>query len=226
MRNVRTSSLLNVYLVFTVFFDAAKSRSFSLAPYYDMISILFTTRVGVKLFLAIFEARGKENILLPQYTNLPPEATAGIINRVFFWWQNPLFKRGYSNTLTVDDLFQLDKHLKSEYLHHVMQTAWDKGMLARFSMIFNAQADPSRFGSNQDETQYSLHADSEQTEMAGSLCCSAQGCINGAQLLSTLSHQPSHYLLRTEGDEPDQKHWLWLDRRIRPGLRWYRGKAH
>lgn len=136
MRNVRTSSLLNVYLVFTVLFDAAKSRTFSLSPHYDMISILFTTRVGVKLFLAIFEARGKENILLPQYTNLPPEATAGIINRVFFWWQNPLFRRGYSNSLTVDDLFQLDKHLKSEYLHHLMQSAWDKVTKTKPNTLF------------------------------------------------------------------------------------------
>jgi ATP-binding cassette, subfamily C (CFTR/MRP), member 1 len=127
MRNVRTSTLLNIYLIFTVLFDAARSRSFSLNPYHDMISILFTTRVGVKLFLAIFESRGKSNILLPQYADMSPEAQAGIVNRAFFWWQNPLFLKGYSNTLTVDDLFQLDKHLKSEYLQQLVQSAWEKG---------------------------------------------------------------------------------------------------
>ncbi|KAL1591926.1 hypothetical protein SLS60_011518 [Paraconiothyrium brasiliense] len=125
-RCIRTSFLLNVYLIFTVIFDTARSRSYSLDEQLNQISILFTTRVGVKLFLAGFEARGKGGLLLPGYTNDPPEAAAGVYNRSLFWWQNALFKKGFSNTLSIDDLYQLDRYLQAEYLHAVIGSAWDK----------------------------------------------------------------------------------------------------
>ncbi|KAF2267153.1 hypothetical protein CC78DRAFT_566318 [Lojkania enalia] len=125
-RSIRTSFWLNVYLLVTVVFDAARSRSYSLSPEHESISVLFTTRVGVKLFLAIFEARGKKNILLPEFANCPPEATSGVYSRALFWWQNQLLRKGFSNTLSVDDLFNLDKHLRSECLQNVIQGSWNK----------------------------------------------------------------------------------------------------
>lgn len=91
----------------------------------ELVSTLFTTRVGVKLFLAIFEARGKRSILLPEHANCPPEATSGVYSRVFFWWQNALFRNGFKNNLGVDDLFDLDKHLRSEYLYQLIQPKWE-----------------------------------------------------------------------------------------------------
>lgn len=127
MRSIRTSFLLNVYLLFTIAFDTARSRSYSLAPELSEISILFTTRAGIKVFLAIFEARSKAHLLLPGYTDFPPEAGSGVYNRSLFWWQNALLKKGYSNILSIDDLFQLDKHLRAEHLHELIKTAWDKG---------------------------------------------------------------------------------------------------
>jgi hypothetical protein len=75
----------------------------------------------------IFEARGKSSILLPDYTDYPPEATAGVYSRALFWWQNQLFRQGFSNTLSVDDLFELDKHLRADYLQQKIQSAWRKG---------------------------------------------------------------------------------------------------
>jgi ATP-binding cassette subfamily C (CFTR/MRP) protein 1 len=127
LRSIRTSLLLNIYLLLTVIFDAARSRSYSLNSDLGIVSVLFTTRVGVKLFLAIFEARGKRSLLLPAFANCPPEATSGVYSRALFWWQHELFKKGYSNILSVDDLFQLDKHLKSDYLHSIIRSAWEKG---------------------------------------------------------------------------------------------------
>lgn len=81
--------------------------------------------MGVKLFLAIFEARSKQTLLRPEYVELPPEATAGVYNRVFFWWQNVLFRRGFSNTLSVDELFNLDRYLQSDYLQRQLKAGWD-----------------------------------------------------------------------------------------------------
>ncbi|KAF2276608.1 uncharacterized protein EI97DRAFT_377023 [Westerdykella ornata] len=125
-RTVRTSLLLNVYLCITVLFDAARSRTFSISNNLEVISVLFTTRVGVKLFLAIFEARGKSHLLLPEFADAPPEAISGIYSRALFWWQNQLFRHGFSNTLSVDDLFQLDKHLRADYLQQRIESGWRK----------------------------------------------------------------------------------------------------
>lgn len=112
-------------------FDAARSRSYSLDSSLEIVSVLFTTRVGVKLFLAIFEARGKRSLLLPEYVDCPPEATSGMYSRALFWWQNELLKKGFSNAIAVDDLFDLDKHLRAEYLHRLIQSAWEKCKLPR-----------------------------------------------------------------------------------------------
>ncbi|KAF1848738.1 P-loop containing nucleoside triphosphate hydrolase protein [Cucurbitaria berberidis CBS 394.84] len=126
LRSIRPSFLLNVYLLFTVFFDVTRSRSYALSPDLDLIANIFATRVAVKVFLAIFEARGKRMLLLPEFADCPPEATSGVYKRTSFWWLNELFKKGFSNSLTVDDLFHLDKHLKADYLHHSLGSAWDR----------------------------------------------------------------------------------------------------
>jgi ATP-binding cassette subfamily C (CFTR/MRP) protein 1 len=124
MRSVRPSFLLNMYLPFTVLFDTARSRSYSMNPDIDTIATVFTSRVAVKLLLAIMEARPKNYRLLPEFADLPPEATSGPYKRALFWWINALFKKGYSNTLAIDDLFHLDKHLQADYLHHKLGSAW------------------------------------------------------------------------------------------------------
>lgn len=126
MRTVRPPLLLNVYLLLSVVFDIVRSRSYSLTPGLDTISTVFNTRVGVKLVLAIVEAHPKRRLLLPVYSNLPTESTSGPYKRALFWWLNALFKKGYSESLTVDDLFHLDKHLQSDYLYHLLGSSWDK----------------------------------------------------------------------------------------------------
>lgn len=126
-RCIRTSFWLNVYLLFTIVFDTARSRSYSLDEQLNQISILFSTRVGVKVFLAAFEGRGKGSLLLPGYAGEPPEAVAGVYSRSLFWWQHALFKKGFNSTLTIDELYQLDKYLRADYLHGIIRSAWDKG---------------------------------------------------------------------------------------------------
>ena len=128
MRSIRTSTILNIYLFFSVILDAPRSLTYAKTKELDTISTLFTTRIGVKIFLAIFEAKGKSSLLLPPYTDATPESQSGVYNRAFFCWQNSLFKKGFSTTLSIEDLFQLDKHLRSRYLHSLLQNAYEKGM--------------------------------------------------------------------------------------------------
>ena len=97
--------------------------------YNHEIAIVLTVAVVVKIIILVLEASEKRRILLPEYQSYPPEATSGILSRFFFWWQIPLFRTGFSKALSVDDLFKLDKHLASEFLQDLMQTAWTKGSI-------------------------------------------------------------------------------------------------
>lgn len=121
---VRPSFLLNVYLFITVIFDIERSRSYALTPQLDLIASIFSTRAGVKVVLAVIEARGKSRLLLPEFADCPPEATSGVYKRALFWWLNDLFKHGYSKSLALNDLFILDKHIRAEYLHEKLGSAW------------------------------------------------------------------------------------------------------
>ncbi|CAG5185712.1 uncharacterized protein ALTATR162_LOCUS11383 [Alternaria atra] len=124
MRSIRPSFLLTVYLLFTSVFDIERSRSYALTPELDLVATVFAPRLGLKVFLAIVEARDKRRLLLPDFANSPPEATSGVYKRATFWWLNSLFKKGFSTSLTVEDLFQLDKHLQADYLHHLIGSSW------------------------------------------------------------------------------------------------------
>jgi len=126
MRSVRPSFLLSIYLLLTVVFDTARSRSYGLNPDLDVIASVFSSRVGLKLALAIIEAMPKRRLLLPEFSGCSPEAASGMYKRSLFWWLNGLFKKGYSNTLTIDGLFFLDKHLTSDYLHRLFEASWNK----------------------------------------------------------------------------------------------------
>lgn len=131
-RAVRPSFLLDVYLFFTLLFDVARSRTLWLRQtddYNRTIAIVFTVAVVLKLVALLLESLEKRWILRSEYKAYPPEATASIFTRSFFWWLSPLFARGFSKVLSVDDLFPLDKQLLSERVHSRMEAAWAKGML-------------------------------------------------------------------------------------------------
>lgn len=100
-----------------------------LQQYNHTIAVIFTVAVAVKTVLLVLEASEKRRILRPEYQAYPPEATSGIFSRFFFWWQIPLFQTGFSKSLSVDDLFQLDRHLASDFLQASMQSAWTKGLI-------------------------------------------------------------------------------------------------
>ncbi|RDW76399.1 putative ABC multidrug transporter [Aspergillus mulundensis] len=123
------SFLLNIYLFVTLLFDIAKTRTLWLRQTggtTETIAVLTTITVTLKLFLLCLESSNKRSILRDGHKAYPPEATAGIFNRISFWWLNPLFRRGLSHSLDVDDLFVLDKQLSSKHLHSALELAWDR----------------------------------------------------------------------------------------------------
>lgn len=129
-RSVRPSFILNTYLLCSLLFDIARSRTLwlrSVDAFNNTLAIVATVAVGVKLLLFVLEAVEKRHILKSEYAGYPPEATAGFYNRAVFWWLNPLFKIGFTGVLRVEDLFALDKELSSERLLARFDEKWSKG---------------------------------------------------------------------------------------------------
>ncbi len=129
-RSVRPSFILNTYLLCSLLFDIARARTLWLRAidgFNEVIAIITTVAVGAKLLLVVLEAVEKRHLLKTEYAGYPPETTAGFYNRSLFWWLNPLFKNGFSNVLSVEDLFVLDKELSSERLLAMFEERWAKG---------------------------------------------------------------------------------------------------
>lgn len=121
-----------MYLFPSLLFDIARVRTLWLRQdgwEARTIAIISSVAVGIKFLLLLLESIEKRSLLRHEYKNCPPEATAGIFNRGFFVWLNPLFKKGFSNLMTVDDLFALDKQLYSERLQENLESKWNKGSL-------------------------------------------------------------------------------------------------
>lgn len=104
-RSVCPSTLINVYLVFTLLSDCVIVRTLWLLRDVDVVARLFTSAAVIKLLVLAVEAWEKRSILLSQYRELSPEVTSGILNRTVFWWLNPLMKAGFGRLLTDQDLY-------------------------------------------------------------------------------------------------------------------------
>lgn len=122
----RPSTLLSLFLLFSILFDATRTRTLWLQGYNRPVAIAALVAAVFKIVMLAVEAIEKCGFLRPQYRALPPEVTSGIFSRWAFWWQLPLFSAGYSKKLEIETLFPLEKHFKSSYLQHQLQTRWAK----------------------------------------------------------------------------------------------------
>lgn len=123
-RTLRPSLILNIWLLITLLFDVAQVRTIWLQGYLSAIAPTMTISVAIKSALIVVEAIEKRGMLRDKWKAATPESTAGFYSQAFFWWLNPLFFKGYSKSLEVEDLYALDKHLSSEYLYPEVKSAW------------------------------------------------------------------------------------------------------
>ncbi|RMI99793.1 hypothetical protein CDV36_015945 [Fusarium kuroshium] len=122
----RPSTILNLFLLFSVLFDATRTRTLWLQGYNRAPATAALVATVIKIAILVVETVEKRGFLRPQYRALPPEVTSGIFSHWAFWWQLPLFRAGYSKKLEIESMFPPAKHFKSLYLQELVQTAWDK----------------------------------------------------------------------------------------------------
>ena len=120
----RPSTLLNIYLVLSIIFDAAEVRTLWTIQYIHVAAVQ-SASIGVKIGMLFLEARQKGPYLLKPYKDYPPEATSGFWNLTFVWWLNRLFIIGFQKLMTTQDLFDIDRNLTSEVVGDRLKNAWD-----------------------------------------------------------------------------------------------------
>lgn len=125
IHSVRPSAIINVYLLLTLPFDAARSRTLWLDGATKSTAAVFTSTVAVKLMILITEAIEKRSILLERYRYSSPEATSGIYSRSFFWWLNNLMTTGFSRIIKNEDLYPIDDDMASSFLQKNAQKTWE-----------------------------------------------------------------------------------------------------
>nr|AMM63163.1 AniL [Aspergillus nidulans NRRL 8112] len=134
-RSLRPSTILNVYLLGTIPMDAARARTLFRIPGNSAIASIFTTIVVCKAVLLVVEAIEKQRLLLDR--GWAPEETAGILNRSFFWWFNPLLLSGYKQALTVDKLLAVDEDIGVEKSKDEIRRRWAKAVKQNASSLQN-----------------------------------------------------------------------------------------
>lgn len=124
-RSLRPSFLLEIFLLLSLLFEAARARTIWLLEESQALAAVFTCTVALKTVMLFLESTEKRSILLsdPQETSV--EATSGTISRAFLTWLSPLLRAGYRHTLGLRHMIVLDEGLSVEDLHQRLQGAWD-----------------------------------------------------------------------------------------------------
>ncbi|KAJ0162666.1 Canalicular multispecific organic anion transporter 1 [Colletotrichum tanaceti] len=117
-RSPRPSMLLGIYLLVTILFEVAQSRTLWLSS--ASINELQQARISVaavvvKAAMLVLESRKKPRAN-PQ-TQQSPEVTTGIISLSTYFWVNHLLLAGFRKLLTIGDLYALDQSMSAEVLY-------------------------------------------------------------------------------------------------------------
>ncbi|OQE10326.1 hypothetical protein PENVUL_c004G03056 [Penicillium vulpinum] len=125
IKSTSPSSILTVYLILSILFDATQLRTLWLT-HRVAIAAVQSAILGTKFAMLLLETREKTSYLKSPYKEYPPEATSGIVNLSFVWWLNRLFLTGYEKIIGSRDLFALEPSLRSGTTGGKLKIAWEK----------------------------------------------------------------------------------------------------
>jgi hypothetical protein len=137
-RSARPSTLLQVYLLVSVFFDAARARTLWLMGGHDAVAKVFIAAVVMKLGMAFLECAEKRSLLKPNYKSLTVESTSGILNISIFWWLNRLLISGTREVFSLDDLDDVKQSFRSAFLQNSLEKIWSDGVFYSYFIGFGS----------------------------------------------------------------------------------------
>jgi len=135
-KSPRPSFFIITYLLFSVTFDVARTRTAWLLASNDPVAAVITASLVSKLTILVLEAVDKRGILVESYRYLSHETTSGPLNRGVFWWLTPLLADGWKRVLSVSDLFSISEKLASVRVEQKLRAVWEKGKSPPFSAHF------------------------------------------------------------------------------------------
>ncbi|KAF2155055.1 ABC transporter [Myriangium duriaei CBS 260.36] len=121
------STVLGVYLSFTLAFDAVTLRTVWLSPSTSGgLRGVSTCSFALKAVVLLLEAQGKQQyVVRPQDKVRSPEEFSGAYSRTLFWWLNRLLFIGFKKILKPSDLFVNKESLRTEHLNERFWTSWN-----------------------------------------------------------------------------------------------------
>lgn len=125
-RTIRPSRTTTTYLLGAILADCVIIRTLYIRDYVSNIAYITTAAVACKVVYLLLESWPKTGYL--KLMSHPPGRVdvAGPFSRAFMMWLNPMLIRGYSNILSLTDVYPLDHDLYSEALRDKMEQCWEK----------------------------------------------------------------------------------------------------
>jgi len=127
-KSIGPSTLITLYLLISIAFDAAECRTLWLRPQDQRlrtIAIIVSISICVKVGILFLETVEKRPFLNAPWNLAPPESLSGAINCSVFWWLNALFLRGHKGILSLKSLWETDYSMGSEQLLVRLSSAWN-----------------------------------------------------------------------------------------------------
>ncbi|KAK3186657.1 hypothetical protein K4F52_004698 [Lecanicillium sp. MT-2017a] len=126
-RSAQSSTVLNVYLAFTLLFDIVQLRTLWLIGSKDdgnsqsTLAYTFTASVTLKVIILLQEAQSKVKWALWDECEHSPEEHSSIYSLSVYYWLRGLFSMGYRKVLTNDDLYSLDQTMSTRIAASTLQ---------------------------------------------------------------------------------------------------------
>jgi ATP-binding cassette subfamily C (CFTR/MRP) protein 1 len=125
-RLCRSSDGINVYLFFSIAFDAVQIRTLWLRLDTLKLTVAATVCVVLKVALLVVEAQGKKRFLFEKYQSLAPESLSGVFARRCFWWLNGTLIRGYQTLIQPNQLEAIKEDFASDELLDALERSYTK----------------------------------------------------------------------------------------------------
>lgn len=126
-RSIGPSLLLSAFLILSTIFHAVRLRTLWMKPVGLPIASLSTASLALKLLILILEEQSKRRWIIGDKETWSSEETAGLSNRIGFYWLNVLLLKGYSAALSIAKLPIIDSKLLSESLWERIGHKWKTG---------------------------------------------------------------------------------------------------